>query len=159
MVHPVTGHGSAGRGHDVVTGAAVLDALLALVVVDLSPTLAIVPVLPETWIGQNFEIDGMPTRSATLSFAVRWHGRRPAILWELTPNGRPDGPSEPIRLVAPGLDTGWSTTELQGDTLLGEVAMATEDESDTDSPPPADTGSPAPSISTDDPSAPGGDFS
>ena len=50
-----------------------------------------------------------PTRGGRVSYAVRWHGARPALLWEC---------ERPIRLRAPGLDPGWSTTEARGETLL-----------------------------------------
>ena len=41
--------------------------------------------LPPTWLGANFEVHGLPTSArSTLSFALRWHGDRPALLWEQT---------------------------------------------------------------------------
>jgi hypothetical protein len=49
---------------------------------------------------------------------VRWHGTRPALLWELTPF--PDAGE--VRLSIPGLDPAWSSTALRGDALLAAVA-------------------------------------
>jgi hypothetical protein len=49
---------------------------------------------------------------------VRWHGDRPALLWELEPH---EGVG-PVRLTAPGLDAAWSSTERTGEVLLGPVA-------------------------------------
>jgi hypothetical protein len=70
--------------------------------------------LPEAWAGQPLEVHDVPTRYGTLSFAVRWHGERPALLWELE---RDDGVG-PVRLSAPGLDPAWSSTEARGEALL-----------------------------------------
>ena len=41
--------------------------------------------------------------------AVRWHGARPALLWEA---------SAPMRLTCTGLDPTWSSTEPRGEALL-----------------------------------------
>ena len=59
-----------------------------------------------------------PTHAGELSYAVRWHGERPALLWELHP--RPGGPA--VRLTAPGLDPGWSTEASAGEALLAAPA-------------------------------------
>jgi hypothetical protein len=65
--------------------------------------------LPAEWRGQSLEVHDAPTRAGRVSYAVRWHGARPALLWEC---------ERPIRLSAPGLDRAWSTTEPRGETLL-----------------------------------------
>src|SRR3712207_8333250 len=49
------------------------------------------------------------------SFAVRWHGERPALLWELTPHDA----TTRLSITAPGLDPAWATSELRGEALLG----------------------------------------
>ncbi|NND73582.1 MAG: hypothetical protein HKN44_01110 [Ilumatobacter sp.] len=66
--------------------------------------------IPTRWFGSNFEVHGVPTgdRSA-VSYAVRWHGERPAVLWEQT--------GESQRLTAPGLDAAWSTAAPAGEAL------------------------------------------
>ncbi len=66
--------------------------------------------LPDAWRGVSFEVHDAPTRHGNVSYAVRWHGARPALLWD-APAG--------TRLDAPGLDPAWSTTEAQGEALLG----------------------------------------
>ena len=53
----------------------------------------------------------MPLRCGTLSFAVRWHGARPALLWD-APKG--------VELRASALDPAWSSNEPVGETLLAE---------------------------------------
>ena len=60
--------------------------------------------------GSNFEVHGVPTGPrSTVSFAVRWHGERPAVLWEQH--------GELQHLTAPRLDPEWSTDETAGETL------------------------------------------
>jgi hypothetical protein len=65
--------------------------------------------LPAEWRGQSVEVHDAPTRAGRVSYAVRWHGARPALLWES---------ERPIRLRAPGLDPSWSTMEARGEALL-----------------------------------------
>jgi hypothetical protein len=65
------------------------------------------------WTGAAVEAHGLPTVGATtVSFAIRWHGARPAILWEQS--------GEPIELTSPVLAPGWSTTEARGEALWPE---------------------------------------
>jgi hypothetical protein len=72
---------------------------------------------PLAWMGQGVEVHDAPTRHGLLSCAVRWHGERPALLWDRRP--WPDAPpDEVVRLSAPALDPGWSTTDRQGEALL-----------------------------------------
>ena len=67
--------------------------------------------VPAAWLGANFEVHGLPTSArATVSFAVRWHGERPALLWEQT------GP--PVGLTARSIDPDWHSDALSGETLL-----------------------------------------
>ena len=42
----------------------------------------------------------LPTAAGRLSFAIRWHGERPALLWELEPH---EGIG-PVLLTTPALD-------------------------------------------------------
>lgn len=66
--------------------------------------------IPESWWGQSIEAHGVPTGPASaVSFALRWHADRPAVLWEQL--------GEPIELAAPVAAPGWVTTERAGETL------------------------------------------
>lgn len=64
--------------------------------------------IPEPWWGASFDLHGLiadPYRS--VSFAVRWHGERPALLWEVS--------------GSPGVvlsHRSWMTTDASGETLL-----------------------------------------
>lgn len=63
--------------------------------------------MPAEWRGHNFEVYGLPAgTAATVSYAVRWHGERPAALWEV------HGQRGVLR--GPG---GWSSAEPTGETL------------------------------------------
>jgi hypothetical protein len=84
--------------------------------------LALVSMLPDEWVGQPLEVHDAPTHHGRLSFAVRWHGERPAVLWELEPHA---GVGQ-VTLTAPGLDAAWSSTELRGEALLSPVEGASE---------------------------------
>lgn len=67
--------------------------------------------MPAEWRGQGIEVHEAPTRYGPVSYAVRWHGSRPALLW--------DAPRE-VRLRAPGLDPTWTSDEQVGDALLSK---------------------------------------
>jgi hypothetical protein len=65
---------------------------------------------PPPWLGQSFEVYGVPTGpDSTVSYAVRWHGERPAVLWEQS--------GTPIALTAPAVAPDWTTDEQQGEAL------------------------------------------
>jgi hypothetical protein len=63
------------------------------------------------WLGQHLAAHDIPLRRGRCSFAVRWHGARPALLWDV-----PEG----VRLRAPVLDPDWESREPVGETLLAE---------------------------------------
>ncbi len=73
--------------------------------------------------GQPFEAHDLPTRAGLLSYGLRWHGERPALLWEITP--WPDRPAATaVTLTAPALDPAWSATSAVGEALLAAPAGA-----------------------------------
>jgi hypothetical protein len=66
--------------------------------------------LPHRWLGTNFEVHGVPTGArSTVGFAVRWHGERPAVLWEQH--------GDTQRLTAPVVDPEWSSDDVSGEAL------------------------------------------
>ena len=122
VVHPRTGGGSRGDGHHVATGADVLSFIRDVLVRETPAGLALCSVLPAGCLGQGFEVHDLPTSFGVLSYAVRWHGERPALLWELQPH-----PGEAVaQLTAPGLDPGWRSQELRGDALLAVPPLASD---------------------------------
>lgn len=66
--------------------------------------------LPPAWLGTSFECHGIPLGSgSSVSYAVRWHGERPAVLWEVQ--------GDPIALTAPSVAPGWRSSERSGESL------------------------------------------
>ena len=66
--------------------------------------------IPDAWLGASLEAHGVPAGPAsTVSFAVRWHGDRPAVLWEVT--------GEPVELHAPALAPAWRSSDRSGEAL------------------------------------------
>ena len=64
--------------------------------------------IPEPWWGASFDVHALPADPfRTVSYAVRWHGARPALLWEVA--------------GAPGLvlsHRDWHSTDASGEALL-----------------------------------------
>ncbi|MGI9645481.1 MAG: hypothetical protein ACR2O6_09255, partial [Ilumatobacteraceae bacterium] len=70
------------------------------------------------WLGAELAVHGLPTAPrSTVSFAVRWHGARPAVLWEQ------HGP--PVTLTAPAVDPQWSSGAPSGEALWAEPPKRT----------------------------------
>lgn len=68
--------------------------------------------IPQLWRGVNFECHRIvASPEHTVSYGIRWHSTRPALLWEV---GGPFG----LRLSAGATDPAWSTTDPSGDALL-----------------------------------------
>ncbi len=99
-------------GHlDRGDGPRLLARVRSLLVHEAGGTIALLTELPPGWAGQPLEVHDAPTRAAgRVSYALRWHRDRPALLWECE---RPDA-----RLRAPALDPAWSSLEPRGEALL-----------------------------------------
>jgi hypothetical protein len=113
-IHPQLGGGCMGDGHHGWAAADFLSMVRSTLVREVEGGLALCSMIPDHWFGQGIEVHDAPTHAGLLSFAVRWHGERPALLWELQ---RRDA-SQPVTLTVPGLDPAWSTTEDRGEALL-----------------------------------------
>jgi hypothetical protein len=119
-VHPHLGGGCMGDGHHGWAGADLLSFVRDLLVREdegADQGIVLASMVPEAWFGQGWEVHDAPTAQGHVSYAVRWHGDRVALLWEVEPH---EGHG-PVRLSAPGLDPGWSTTDRRGEALLGPV--------------------------------------
>ena len=65
------------------------------------------------WAGQGVAVYDAVVGSVRIGFAVRWHGERPAVLWEMDP---------PATLSASGLDPAWrAPAASRGDALLAAL--------------------------------------
>lgn len=70
--------------------------------------------LPRSWFGAPVEVHDLDVGDGRrVSFALRWHGERPALLWEST-DPSPDG----TVLYGGGLDPSWSSGQRSGEALL-----------------------------------------
>jgi hypothetical protein len=115
-IHPQLLGGCMGDGHHGWAAADFLSFVRNLLVREVPGGLALCSLLPDAWIGQSIEVHDAPTHAGRLSFAVRWHGERPALLWELDAR---DGDGAAVTITAPGLDPSFSTTDVKGEALLG----------------------------------------
>lgn len=116
-IHPRLPGGCMGDGHHGWAAADFLTLVRDLLVREVDGGLALATLVPAAWYGQGWEVHDAPTAWGRASYAVRWHGDRVAMLWEVEPHAGMDPP----RLTAPGLDASWSATEPRGEALLGPV--------------------------------------
>jgi hypothetical protein len=117
-IHPQLGGGCMGDGHHGWAAADFLTFVRRLLIRETPGGLSLCSLLPPAWRGQPLEVHDAPTHHGRLSFAVRWHGDRPALLWQLDKRNDAD-----VQIVAPGLDPSWSTRDAKGDALLGPVTV------------------------------------
>lgn len=97
--------------HDA-TPAGRLTSVHRMLLRDAPDRLELAPALPVEWRGRDLEVHDAPTRAGRLSYAIRWHGPNPALLWEVA------DPSPDLALGAPALDPGWSSRAAAGEALL-----------------------------------------
>ena len=116
-IHPRLEGGCMGDGQHGWAAAELLAFVRDLLVREGGGGVALASLVPEDWYGQGWEVHDAPTAAGRVSYAVRWHGDRAALLWEVTPHPG----VERVPLSAPGLDPSWSTVERHGEALLGPV--------------------------------------
>lgn len=87
----------------------------SLIVEDTGTEARILPDLPKLWRGRTLDVFGLPITNGTLSFGLRWHGPRPALLWEATL-----APEVPFALRVPGIDLDFVSHDRQGEALLAD---------------------------------------
>lgn len=126
-------------GFDVAELAARTNAMLDVLVVDGPEGPAVLSAFDASWAGQPVEAHGMCTSWGATSFALRWHGARPALLWEVTTDaltgtaveaGVTEADAEAgaaaatgrVIVTAPGLDPGWRGDGREGEALLAAPA-------------------------------------
>ncbi len=72
----------------------------------------LLPQVPRHWYGGQVDVRGLATHAGRISYSVRWHGQRPALLWDR------DGGPENCEITCSGLDDSWSATDRSGEALL-----------------------------------------
>jgi hypothetical protein len=119
VVHPSMGTGCAGHAHSADGHSPTVAGLFVRWVRDLlvredGDELAVLHTLPDEWNREALEVHNAPTERGGFSYAVRWHDKKPALLWQLVPHD-----DRPTKISAPGLDPMWSSSELEGEEMLG----------------------------------------
>jgi hypothetical protein len=89
-----------------------LRAMRGVLVAVSGARVAVLPHFPVEWLGQAVAAHDVPTPHGPVSFALRWHGARPALLWEVPAN---------VRVHAPVLDPAWEGIGNAGEALLAEI--------------------------------------
>ena len=107
---------SATDAHDPARTAAFLRNVRSIVVNDDGPTIDLLPSFGEQWLGQPIAVHRLPTIGGSLSFALRWHGARPALLWEVETD-------RSFTLTCSAIDESWSSSEQRGEVLLEAPIM------------------------------------
>jgi hypothetical protein len=110
-----------GCGDSAHSRAALLIGLRALCVREPDSTVDLLPGMSKAWLGQNLRVAQLPTRNGRCSFAVRWHGARPALLWEMEPPT-----DQPLILTCRSLDPTFQTNQPSGEMLLAEPTHLVE---------------------------------
>ena len=72
---------------------------------------ALFPGYSPRWFNIPVEVSAMPSGNSKIGYAVRWHGNRPALLWE----GQSE---EDLMFIAPGFDKDWQSLEIRGEALF-----------------------------------------
>lgn len=102
------------------SAARYVRAARAVVADDRGSEIHLLPNVPVSWRGRSIEVFGAPITNGTLSFGLRWHGPRPALLWEATLT-----PEAPITIRVPGIDDDFETSNREGEVLLADPGWAT----------------------------------
>lgn len=109
--------------HDVGVSAAVVALALDLFAAGAGRQMRCIAHVPDPWTGTALEADRIATPVGGVSYAVRWHGDRPALLWECRPVAS-DASGADLEVTAPGLDATWRGSGLSGEALLGARVAA-----------------------------------
>lgn len=116
-----------GCGDSPHARASLLVGLLSLCVTELpGGGVDVFPGASSRWLGQKMAFTNVVVAAGRLSVALRWHGERAAILWELTDGPNPDAP---FTLCCSRLDPSFSTSDRSGEALLA-VPQALIDQRD-----------------------------
>lgn len=101
------------EGHHTGTTAHVLRAIRHLMVDESGTTVDLLASLPLAWRGRPIDAHNLHIAAGVLSYGLRWHGPRPALLWEL------DRRSEArFELQVPSISKTWTSIEDVGEDLL-----------------------------------------
>lgn len=105
-------------GYDPAAVAGRLLLLSDTAVIDDFEGIDVLHGFPKVWLGRSIEVNGFVTSWGTVSYAVRWHGERAALLWEITPHSSIDVDRATPRLTARSIDPEWEAVGWSGEGLL-----------------------------------------
>ncbi len=94
---------------------ALLGVRAALVAEPPEGPIELLPGWRQAWRGTGLEVHGLPVGPHRLSYALRWHGERPALLWEMEVAA---GTAPRLVFSAPALDPSWRAVTARGEALL-----------------------------------------
>lgn len=115
---PTGALGAGARRHDPVASVLYLIAVRRAVVDEPGGTggpVAIAPGVPAEWFGAAMEAHAVPVTGGAVAFGLRWHGERPAVLWDVAT-------ASPTSVCAPSLDADWSDERPKAEALLAATA-------------------------------------
>ncbi|MEZ5239465.1 MAG: hypothetical protein R2716_11175 [Microthrixaceae bacterium] len=98
--------------------ASLRNRLLASLVGDRRRGAELLALWRPSWNGRPVELDRIPSSWGTVSVALRWHGERAALLWEIRPWAGAVGPEAAPVVSAPGMDADWLGSGWSGEALL-----------------------------------------
>lgn len=93
--------------------SAVVSAIRTIAVLDADDVVDIVPGFRPEWRGAKLDVRNVATPGGRLSFSLRWHGARPALLWDVE-----DPTGVEMRVRCSSIDPGWGGSGPKGEALL-----------------------------------------
>lgn len=107
--------------HDADRAAQLVRAIRHLVVDESGTTVDLLAELPVAWRGRPLEAHNVVVAAGVLSYGLRWHGARPALLWELQRTSE-----APFEVRVPSIDPEWSSLDEAGEELLADPGWPTK---------------------------------
>ncbi|MBM3663388.1 MAG: hypothetical protein FJW94_11000 [Actinobacteria bacterium] len=121
---PVVPVGS--RSFDAVAMVRFLTWASALAASDSPDGVDLLSEVSPEWLGIPIDVRGVWTAWGPVSWSLRWHGERPALLWEIEPAaGLGEDPVPSVRV--PGLDPSWRGVGWSGEALLRPALVSVSD--------------------------------
>lgn len=151
--HDAEGVSDGPWGFDPAAVATRMSLVLDLAALEGESGPVLLPLWVDSWFGAPIEVHRLRTRWGLLSYAVRWHGVRPALLWEIERTANEQDEAAAIAPVLSGgaLDPSWSAQGWSGEALLGErtppesaVSLGSRSPAPSASPPAPPLDAPAP---------------
>lgn len=100
---------------DPHAGASAVRAVRHALVADGPDGVDLVAALPEHWRGRSIDVYAAPVEQGSISFGLRWHGPRPALLWQVERSA-----STPFEVTARTIDPDFASTDATGEVLLAD---------------------------------------